>query len=304
MRGAALAGGRACSRGGSAAAGWPRPGRRRRCRRSPRRRARCSSQTVTSRPASLGDGDGLLGQPLRVLEVGRAPWPAVRARQPAPPTASPRCEDLGRSSRRRRRARSGVPGVPRARWSASGSRTSRASAPTTNARRPASSPTAGDRGGDGVAVLVRRASAAPARRRSVGVRSPTPDQQHQPQVAVGQTAGAGTRAAWSPRPPCRSRGRARAPRAGRARAGRPARRRPGPRHAARRRPRLRPAPGRASTSAPRRAGGSSLSELGRGHLSGESRRRARPSGGQRRSPASVADPRARSHGAGVSRRRP
>ncbi len=67
---------RACSRAGSAAAASPRPGRRRGCRRSRRRRAASRPRPGTSARARAASSRGLLGQPGRGLQVGRAPWPA------------------------------------------------------------------------------------------------------------------------------------------------------------------------------------------------------------------------------------
>ena len=186
------------------------------------RRARFSSQTVTSRPASLGDLVGLVGQPVRGSSGWTGTVASIRDRQPAPPTATARRAHRRRRSSGSRRARPGATGcVLGRRSSASGSRTSRASRPTTNASRPrrrARSPATD------VATLARSPRRrGPAPRRPGGSRSARcvadADQQHQRSVGVVAAPSGTGSDATSPALPVARRARATASRSSAERVG-------------------------------------------------------------------------------------
>ena len=152
-------------------AGWPRPGRPRSMPPNPCASSSRSSSTVMLRPAcwAMGRAWSTNHCGFLVLEGTVA---RVRERQPAMATASPRWRTSGVkvppaiTIRRTGRAL----GPLERRWYSNEPST----APSTNARRPASSPTAGTEVATVSRSLVRRAIAAPARRSSFGVPEPTP----------------------------------------------------------------------------------------------------------------------------------
>ena len=143
------------SRAGSAAAGWPRPGRRRGCRRSPRA---ASSRLVPDRDAR--------GRPRRrpaaacsASQAGFLRFDGHRGQRPGAPAGAAQRRWRARSSasalRRRRRARPAPPAPPACsrgpserQWKPK----EPSIAPTTKASRPRRAATGGDRGGDAVAV--------------------------------------------------------------------------------------------------------------------------------------------------------
>ena len=167
---------RACSRAGSAAAAWPTPGRRRGCRRSRRPRAGRSSQTSHSRPVSSASDSAWSASQCGFLRL-EGTVASIRARQPAPPTRE-------RPAQRRSDA-SSVVGSRRARPGATGLVLGAGRAPVEAERaehradherleRRRAGRRAGSRWRRWRRSRVARASAAPARRKSAGVWSPTP----------------------------------------------------------------------------------------------------------------------------------
>ena len=164
----------ACSRGGSGRTGWPSHGRRRRCRRS--RPCRAWTRPRPRLEAGLlGQRHGLLGQPARALEVG-----GHGGQHPGAPAGAARRRRPGAASRRWPR-RCGCRRAPPGRPAAGAGPLERqwkpkepSIVPTTKGSRPSGPVTLGIVVATPCRSRTWRASAAPARRRSIGRASPTP----------------------------------------------------------------------------------------------------------------------------------
>ncbi len=167
----------ACSRAARTAAGRPRPGRRRRRRRSPRSASCFSSRTVASSPAASAAATACSASQAGVLMLDGTLRQQPRLPAGAAPRRRPGCERrsvvVGRRVQRERDPCRPVGARGPSRRSEKPNEPS--VAPSTKAAIAVVVAHGGDRRGDlRRRSVVRRARLAPARRRSVGVPSPTP----------------------------------------------------------------------------------------------------------------------------------